>query len=52
MLESRFNKVASLKTLNFVRKRLQHRYFPVNITKCLKIIYFEEHLRTTASEMG
>ena len=29
MLESLFNKVAGLKVCNFIKKKLQHRYFPV-----------------------
>ena len=33
--------------LNFIKKRLQHRCFPVNIAKNK---YFEEHLRTAASD--
>ena len=32
-----FNTVACLKTWNFIKKRLQHRYFPVNFSK--NIIY-------------
>ena len=31
--------------LNFIKKRLQHGCFPVNIAKILKIAYFIEHLR-------
>ena len=34
-LESLFNKVAGLMTWNLPKKRLQHRGFPVNITKFL-----------------
>ena len=34
-----FNKVAGLK------KRLQHRFFPVNIVKCLKTAFFIEHFQ-------
>ena len=45
MLESLFNKV----TCNFIKKRLQHRRFPVNIAN-FKNTYFEKHLRTTASD--
>ena len=41
MLESFLNKVAGL--------RLQHRCFPVKFAEVFKNIYFEEHLRTTAS---
>ena len=35
---------------NFIKKRLQHRCFPVNIAK-LKNTYFEEHMGTTASRL-
>ena len=34
-----FNKVACLKVCNFVKKRLQHRRFPVNIAKCLRTTF-------------
>ena len=51
MLESLFNKVADLNASNFIKKRLRHRYFPVNIAEFFKNIYFEEHLRTAASEI-
>ena len=30
MFESLFNKVADLQPSNFIKQRLQHRYFPVN----------------------
>ena len=33
VLESVFNKVADLNVYNFIKKKLQHRYFPVNIAK-------------------
>ena len=33
--ESLFNKVAGLKVSNFVKKKLQHRFIPVNIAKFL-----------------
>ena len=36
-LESLFNKVAGLKTHNFIKKRLQRRCFGVNIAKDLKV---------------
>ena len=59
-LESLFNKVAGLKVCGFIKKRLQHRCFPMKFAKFLffkKIIsyeilkntYFEEHLQTTTS---
>ena len=51
MLEYLFNKVADLNACNFIKKRLRHRYFPVNIGEFFKNIYFEEHLRTAASEI-
>ena len=34
---------------NFIKKRLQHRCFPVKFAKFFKNTYFEEHLWTTAS---
>ena len=43
MLESLFNRVAALKACNFIKKRLQHRCFPVNITKFLRTRFFIEH---------
>ena len=43
MLEFLFNKVADL-ACNFIKKRLQERFFPRP--------YFEEHLRIAASEGG
>ena len=36
VLESLFDKVAVLQPINFIKKRLQHRCFPVNIEKFLK----------------
>ena len=42
MLESLFNRVAG-QACNFIKKRLQHRCFPVNIAKRQ---HFEEYLRT------
>ena len=36
VLESLFNKVTGLQTCNFIKKRLQHRCFPVNIAKFLR----------------
>ena len=35
MLDSLFNKVAGLQSCNFVKKRLQHRSFSVNIVEFL-----------------
>ena len=48
-MESLFNKVAGLlqafKACNFIKKRLQHSCFPVNIAKFLRTAFFIEHLR-------
>ena len=44
VFESLSNKVASLKTFNFIKKRLQPRCFPVNIAKFLRKALFKEHL--------
>ena len=38
-----FNKVTDLKTCNFIKKRLQHRCFLVNITKFLLTAFLIEH---------
>ena len=45
VLEFFFNKVASLNAYSFIKKRLQHRCFPVNIAKLLITASFIEHLR-------
>ena len=45
MLESLFNKVASLKSSNFIKKIIQHRSFSVYLAKFLRIPFFTEHLR-------
>ena len=37
-----FNKVADLKVCNFIKKRLQHRCFPVNIVKFFKNSFFNK----------
>ena len=41
VLESLFSKVASLEACNFIKKRLQHRCFPVNIAKFLIKLYLK-----------
>ena len=45
-----FNRVAVLKPVTLLKKRLQHRCFPVNFAKFFNNIFFTEHLRATASE--
>ena len=37
VFESLFNEVAGLQACNFIKKKLQHRCFPVNIAKFLRI---------------
>ena len=37
VLEPTFNKVANLQVCSFIEKRLQNRYFPVNIVKYFRI---------------
>ena len=43
--EPLFNKVALFWVCNFIKKKLQHRCFPVNFVKFLRIPFFTEHLR-------
>ena len=38
-----FSKVTGLQVCNFIKKRLQHRCFSVNIAKCLRTDFFIEH---------
>ena len=45
MLESLLIKVARLKACDFIKTRLQHRCFPVNIAKLLRAPFFTGHLR-------
>ena len=45
VLESLFNKVTSLKASNFIKKRLQHRCFPVKLVQSLRIPFFTGHLQ-------
>ena len=52
MLESLFNKITALKTFSFIKKRLQHRCFPVNIAKFLSTPILKNNLRTIASGIG
>ena len=49
MLESLFNKVAGLKACIFIKKRLQHRCFPVNIAKFLRTPILKKDLILVAS---
>ena len=49
MLESLFNKSIGLQACNFTKKRLQHRFFSVNIAN-FKNTDFEKHLGIAGSE--
>ena len=40
VLESLFNKVSGRQTCNFLKKRLQHRCFPVNFAKFLRTLFY------------
>ena len=44
MLEYFFNEVEDFQACNSIKKRLQHRSFPVNIAKFLRTAFFIEHL--------
>ena len=43
-VESLFHKVAGLEVCDLIRKRFQHRCFPVNIAKFLRTAFFTERL--------
>ena len=45
VLVSLFNKVAGLKICNIIKKRLQHRCFPVKFCTFLRTPFFTEYLR-------
>ena len=45
VLEPLSNKVAHLKASSFIKERLQHRCFQVNIAKILITAFFIKHLR-------
>ena len=44
-----FNKVVDLRPATLLKKRLQHRCFPLDFTKFLRTFFFTEHLRATPS---
>ena len=44
VLESLLNKFATLKLCNFIKKRLQHKCFPVKFHKFLRAPFFTEHV--------
>ena len=51
VLDSHFKRIAELKVCNFIKKRLQRRYFPVNIGKFLWTAFFIEQVRWLLLEM-
>ena len=42
MLYSLFNKLQAFKACDFIKKRLQHRCFAMNIAKCLRKTFIEQ----------
>ena len=50
VLEFLFNKVAGLQACNFIKKKLQHRCFPVRFVKFLRRPILRKHLWRTASQ--
>ena len=45
MSKSLFNKVAGLRPVNLIEKRIRRKCFPVNFAKFLKTTFFIKHLR-------
>ena len=52
VLNSLPNKVEGLKVCNFIKKKLQHRCFPVKFHKFLRAPFFKEQPSMTASGRG
>ena len=52
VLAAVLNKVAELKTCNFIKKRLQHQCFPVNITKYLRTLIFKSICERLLRKIG
>ena len=50
VLDSYFNKFESLQACNFIKKRLQHRSFPMNFAELLRIVFFHRTPLASASE--
>ena len=40
-----FNEYAGLNACNFIKNRLQHKFFPVKFVKFLRTLFFTEHVR-------
>ena len=52
MLEFLVNKAGSLKACNFIKKRLQHRYFPGKFAKFLRTTFFYRNPAVAASDVS
>ena len=50
MLKFVFNKVADSKACNFIKKRLQHKFFPMKFANSLRIPFFYKKPPVAASE--
>ena len=44
VLESLFSEISGLQACNFIKKRYQHKFFPLNIAEFLRTAVFIEHL--------
>ena len=51
MLESLFNKAAGLRACDSIKKRLQHRRFPVKFAKFLRTLFLKKGVPVAASEV-
>ena len=51
VLESLFNKATGLKACNPIKKRLQHKCFPIKFAKFLRTLFFYKRVPTDASEV-
>ena len=49
VLESLFKKASGPQAYKFVKKRLQHRYFPVKLTRFSRALFLKEQYRTSNS---
>ena len=49
---SLFNKCVDLKACNFIKKRIQHRYFPVIFAKFLRTTFLIEHIQWLLLEIS
>ena len=52
MLEYLLNKYPGLKARNFIKKRLQHRCFPVKFARLARTPFLTEHIRWLLPEIS